>query len=83
MPIITTFATVAPCVAQDPREHQQLLDDLARRRRLRPRPIAPVAQNVHASGQPDCDERQTVRRSRWRIATASTGKPSRGDAAAA
>ena len=30
--------------------------------RLRPKRIAPVAQNVHVSGQPDCDERQTDRR---------------------
>ena len=30
--------------------------------RLRPKRIAPVAQNVHVSGQPDCDERQSERR---------------------
>ena len=30
--------------------------------RLRPNRIAPVAQNVHVSGQPDCEETQTERR---------------------
>ena len=30
--------------------------------RLRPNAIAPVAQNVHVSGQPDCEERQSERR---------------------
>ena len=30
--------------------------------RLRPKRIAPVAQNVHVSGQPDCDETQIERR---------------------
>jgi len=30
--------------------------------RLRPNRIAPVAQNVHVSGQPDCDDTQTERR---------------------
>ena len=46
--------------------------------RLRRNCIWPVAQNVHVSGQPDCDERQTERRpSRKRISTASTGWPSR------
>ena len=30
--------------------------------RFRPKRIAPVAQNVHVSGQPDCDERQSERR---------------------
>ncbi len=30
--------------------------------RLRPNCIWPVAQNVHVSGQPDCDETQTERR---------------------
>ena len=45
--------------------------------RLRPNAIAPVAQNVHVSGQPDCAERQSERRpSRYRISTASTGWPS-------
>ena len=42
--------------------------------RLRPNAIEPVAQNVHVSGQPDCEERQSERRlSRYRIRTASTG----------
>ena len=45
--------------------------------RLRPKRIAPVAQKVHVSGQPDCEETQTERRpSRKRISTASTGCPS-------
>ena len=45
--------------------------------RLRPNCIAPVAQKVQVSGQPDCDERQAERRpSRYRISTASTGWPS-------
>ena len=45
--------------------------------RLRPNAIEPVAQNVHVSGQPDCEETQTERRpSRYRISTASTGWPS-------
>ncbi len=35
-----------------------------------------MAQNVHASGQPDCDERQAVRRLRCRMSTASSGNPS-------
>ena len=30
--------------------------------RLRPNFIVPVAQNVHVSGQPDCEETQTERR---------------------
>ena len=30
--------------------------------RLRPNLMAPVAQNVHVSGQPDCDETHTLRR---------------------
>ena len=30
--------------------------------RLRPNRIEPVAQNVHVSGQPDCEETQTERR---------------------
>ena len=30
--------------------------------RLRPKLIGPVAQNVHVSGQPDCEETQTERR---------------------
>ncbi len=30
--------------------------------RLRPKRIAPVAQNVQVSGQPDCEERQSERR---------------------
>ncbi|MCW3030841.1 MAG: radical enzyme Cfr family [Solirubrobacterales bacterium] len=30
--------------------------------KLRPNAIWPVAQNVHVSGQPDCDERQSERR---------------------
>jgi hypothetical protein len=30
--------------------------------RLRPNFIVPVAQNVHVSGHPDCDDRQTLRR---------------------
>ena len=30
--------------------------------RFRPKAIRPVAQNVHVSGQPDCDETQTERR---------------------
>ena len=30
--------------------------------RLRPKRIDPVAQNVHVSGQPDCDERHSDRR---------------------
>ena len=30
--------------------------------RLRPNFIAPVAQNVHVSGQPDCDDTHTERR---------------------
>ena len=44
---------------------------------MRPNAIAPVAQNVQVSGQPDCEERQSERRpSRYRISTASTGWPS-------
>ena len=35
-----------------------------------------MAQNVHASAQPDCDETQTARRSPWRISTVSIGNPS-------
>ena len=39
--------------------------------------ILPVAQNVHVSGQPDCEETQIERRpSRYRISTASIGRPS-------
>ena len=39
---------------------------------MRRKRIWPVAQNVHVSGQPDCDETQTERRpSRKRISTAS------------
>ena len=30
--------------------------------RLRPNAMRPVAQNVHVSGQPDCDETHTERR---------------------
>ena len=30
--------------------------------RFRPKRIAPVAQNEHVSGQPDCEETQTERR---------------------
>ena len=30
--------------------------------RLRPNAIEPVAQNVHVSGHPDCDETQIERR---------------------
>ena len=30
--------------------------------RLRPNFIVPVAQNVHVSGQPDCDDRHSERR---------------------
>jgi hypothetical protein len=30
--------------------------------RFRPKRMAPVAQKVHVSGQPDCDERQSERR---------------------
>ena len=41
--------------------------------------MSPVAQNVQASGQPDWDDTQTVRRLRWRMATASTGNPSRAE----
>ena len=72
MPIITTFATVASW-SRSIRARARSCSTISPERRLRPSPIAPVAQNVHASGQPDCDERHTVRRSRWRIATASTG----------
>ena len=35
---------------------------ISEERRLRPKRIAPVAQNVHVSGQPDWDETQTDRR---------------------
>ena len=46
--------------------------------RLRPNVIWPVAQNVHVSGQPDCELRQSEwRPSRYRMRTASTGRPSR------
>ena len=51
--------------------------------RLRPNFIVPVAQNVHVNGQPDCDDTQIERRpppppgvSRYRISTASSGRPS-------
>jgi hypothetical protein len=46
--------------------------------RLRPNRIRPVAQKVQVSGHPDWLERQSERRpSRYRISTASTGRPSR------
>ena len=42
--------------------------------RLRRNCICPVAQKVHVSGQPDCDETHTdLRPSRKRISTASSG----------
>ena len=56
--------------------------------RLRANRIAPVAQKVQVSGQPDCEERQIERRPppsrrvpppgefRYRISTASSGRPS-------
>ena len=45
--------------------------------RFRRNRIWPVAQNVHVSGQPDCEERQSERRpSRYVMSTASTGWPS-------
>ena len=47
--------------------------------RLRAKRIEPVAQKVHVSGHPDCEDRHTERRpSRKRISTASSGCPSRG-----
>ena len=45
----------------DAAEVERLVEDLAAVR-LRPNRIWPVAQNVHVSGQPDCDETQTERR---------------------
>ena len=49
----------------DAAEVQRLVEDLARRVRLRPNFIVPVAQNVQVSGQPDCDDRQSERRPSW------------------
>ncbi len=45
--------------------------------RLRANFILPVAQKLHVSGQPDCEDTQIERRpSRKRISTASSGRPS-------
>ena len=82
MPIITTLVTRRSCSRSIRGEHQHLLDDLALASGCGPAPSTPVAQNVHLSGQPDWDETHTVERSRWRIATVSTGKPSGSSAAA-
>ena len=76
MPIITTLDTRSPC-SRSIAASTVTCSAISPAARLRPRPMLPVAQKVHASGQPDCDETQTVRRLRWLIATASTGKPSR------
>ncbi len=73
MPIITTLLTRAPSVSRSLRASTISCSRISPGVRLRPRPIAPVAQKVQASAQPDCDERQTVRRSRCFIATASSG----------
>ena len=60
----------------DAPEVKCLVEDLPGRE-VAPNCICPVAQNVHVSGQPDCDETQTERRpSRNRIRTASSGWPS-------
>jgi hypothetical protein len=45
----------------DAAEVQHLVEDLDAVR-LRPNFIVPVAQNVHVSGQPDCEETQIERR---------------------
>ena len=44
-----------------PPEVQRLVEDL-RGGQVATERIAPVAQNVHVSGQPDCEERQSERR---------------------
>ena len=43
-------------------EVERLVEDLRTAVRLRPKRIAPVAQNVHVSGQPDWEETHTERR---------------------
>jgi hypothetical protein len=44
--------------------------------RFRANPIAPVAQKLHLSAQPACDEMQSVRRDPSGIATVSMASPS-------
>ena len=73
MPIITTFETRASCSSRSSRASRRSCSLISSGARLRPRPMRPVAQNVQASAQPDCDERQTVRRGPWLMATASSG----------
>ena len=45
----------------DPAEVERLVEDL-RGGQVAPERIEPVAQNVHVSGQPDCEDRQSERR---------------------
>src|SRR4051794_16907250 len=76
MPIRTTFA-IRPPSRRASRAAHSSCSKISPPVRLRPRPIAPVAQNVQARAQPDCDETQTARRSPCRISTVSIGNPSR------
>jgi hypothetical protein len=74
---MTTFATRSPASLRRSRASTSACSRISPAVRFRPSPIVPVAQKVHASGQPDCDDTHTVRRFLCRIATASTGNPSR------
>ena len=77
MPISTTLPMRCPSPRASRAAHSSC-SKISPRVRSRPRPMAPVAQNVQPSAQPDCDDTQTVRRSRpCRISTVSSGKPSR------
>jgi hypothetical protein len=58
----------------DAAEVKRLVSDALR---LRANFIAPVAQNVHVNGQPDCEETQIERRPRCGPAPVSVARRSR------
>ncbi len=76
MPMKTTLVSRAPCDS-DSRPARTTWSTISDAVRLRPGPIAPVAQNLHPSAQPTWLDTHTVRRpSACAIRTASTTAPS-------
>jgi hypothetical protein len=80
MPMNTTFVRRRPGSSSSRMRHTW--STISPARRLRAKPSAPVAQKLHASGQPTWVETHSVVRSSSGISTASTSAPSRARSAA-
>src|SRR5579859_6456563 len=74
MPMKTTCDSLRPSLVTR-RAASIACSSISCARRLRPNGNLPVAQNGHPTGQPACDEMQSVVRSAYRITTASTVWP--------